>query len=231
MRSRRRSIIWLWPGLMVALSACASDPVAGWPGASVAPVDRVQAVAGDAQRPDRAHPTPGARSAARRLSPLEHGLALLRADQPEAAHAAFVRALRTGVRPAAALTGAGLAAEARGMLGAARRYFEMARDLAPRSDVVHNNLGVVLYRMRDYGSAHRAFRTAFALSSGRNEAAARSMKLAQAAASGEVPDSDDLLTHRLQRTGSGSYHLSPIAKAPSTAAPSPHIPPQESRPR
>lgn len=231
MRWPPRSIVWIWSGLMVALSACASDPLGGPSAGSVAPADRGPTVAGYGQRPDRAQSAPRARFAARRPSPLEHGLALLRADQPEAAHAAFVRALRTGERPAAALTGAGLAAEARGMLGAARRYFEMARDLAPRSDVVHNNLGVVLYRMHDYGPAQRAFRTAFAVSSGRNEAAARNMKLAQDAAAGEVPDSDHLLTHRLQRTGSGSYQLSPIAEAPPAAAPSPHIPPEETRPR
>lgn len=156
------------------------------------------------------------------LSDLERGLALLRAGAPGQAHRAFMRALRTGRRPAAALTGAGLAAEARGMLTPARRYFEMARDLAPHSDVVHNNLGVVLYRLGEYEAAERSFRTAFALSSGQNRAALGNLHRAEARADARLVPPDPAVSHRLQRTGKGSYRLVAIGDTqPSRAVPHP----------
>jgi len=143
-------------------------------------------------------------------SALEAGLALLRANQPGDAHDAFMRALRTGRYPAAAFTGAGLAAEAQGMLTRARDYFEAARRIAPDSHVVQNNLGVVLYRLGEYGGAHRAFRAAFALSSGRNRAARRNLDMAAAAVAAHADLPDPSVTHRLSRTGPGRYRLSPI---------------------
>ena len=140
-------------------------------------------------------------------SALEQGLSLLRAGQPDRAHAAFMRALRLGRHPAAALTGAGLAAEARGLLTRARDYLEAASRRAPESMVVQNNLGVVLFRLGEYGAAHRAFRRAFALSSGRNRAARRNLDRAADAVAGTMPASDPRVTHRLSRAGADRYLL------------------------
>ncbi len=135
------------------------------------------------------------------------GTTLLRAGDHERAYRHFIRALRTGDRPAEALTGAGLALEAQGLLTGARDFFERARALAPGSDVAHNNLGVVLYRLGDYAGAHQAFRTAFAVSSGRSGVAAANLRLAEAQLARRLPGADPGVTHTVRRVGSSEYRL------------------------
>ena len=151
---------------------------------------------------------------ARGATALSLGLALLRADQPDRAHAAFVRALRSGRHRAAALAGAGLAAERQGLMTRARDYFEAAAELAPESDTVQNNLGVVLYRLGQYGAAHRAFRTAFALSSGRNRAAERNMLRAAAAVEARTRHRDPDARHAVERRGDSEYVLVALPREP-----------------
>lgn len=167
------------------------------------PEDRVRPTLGSTQGADlfdirRPPPEPSA---------LEQGVAFLRVGEPDQAHKAFMRSLRTEPHPAAALTGAGIAAEAQDLLTLARRYFEMARDLAPNSEVAHNNLGVVLYRLGDYARARRAFYAAYALSSGRNDLARRNLALSEAAVRATYPRTDSRESHEVQRIGRSEYRL------------------------
>jgi len=138
---------------------------------------------------------------------LAEGLRLLEVGSLQGAERAFIRSLRTEDRPAAALTGAGLAAARRGLLRKAHRFFRQAHDLAPGSPVANNNLGVVLYRLGRYAEARRAFRTAFAVSSGKSDMALYNMELAEAALAREAPRPDPAVTHGLQRLGSSEYRL------------------------
>jgi tetratricopeptide (TPR) repeat protein len=112
---------------------------------------------------------------------LEVGRELLAADRPDEAGEAFIRSLRVEGVTAAALTGAGIAAERQGMLSEARRHFEAARLRAPRSATVHLNLGAVLYRMGELYAARRAFEEALALSGGTSEFARRNIAISEAA--------------------------------------------------
>ena len=112
---------------------------------------------------------------------LDLGRHLLRGGEFGLAKQAFVRSMRVEGLSAAALTGAGLAAERQGLLTEARRYFERARIRAPNSVLAHNNLGAVLYRMGAFHEAKQAFQAAFALSSGKNKVAAHNLHLSELA--------------------------------------------------
>jgi tetratricopeptide (TPR) repeat protein len=146
---------------------------------------------------------------------LDLGRELLAADRPDEAGEAFIRSLRVEGVTAAALTGAGVAAERQGMLSEARRQFEAARLRAPASATVHLNLGAVLYRMGELQAARRAFAEALALSDGTSDFARRNIAItdaairragaagATAAAEGTV-DRDPL---RIERVGPARFRL------------------------
>ena len=101
-----------------------------------------------------------------RTSWADLGMQLLADDRPEQAHDAFIRSLRVEGVTAAALTGAGVAAERQGMLTEAQRLFGQASLRAPGSAMVQNNLGAVLYQLGEFYAARRAFQAALALSHG-----------------------------------------------------------------
>ena len=107
------------------------------------------------------------------------GKRLIDAGEYDLAIDAFERSILIEGVSAAAMTGAGIAAEKRGLISMASRYFERARELAPESELANNNLGVVLYRLREYYRARQAFQAAFALSDGRNELALRNLRLTE----------------------------------------------------
>lgn len=137
------------------------------------------------------------------------GRGFLQANDLRLAKAAFIRSLRVEGVSAAALTGAGIAAERQGLLREARRYFEKALDRAPSSEIAHNNLGAVQYRMGDFQGAKRSFRAAFAISSGTNKVAAHNLGLAELAlkrkADSEIPLDRNPVP--LQREGTSEYRL------------------------
>ncbi len=147
---------------------------------------------------------------------LDLGRRLLAADQPEQAENAFIRSLRVEGVTAAALTGAGVAAERQGMLTEARRHFEAAGRRAPGSAVAQINLGVVLYRLGELYAARRAFEHALELSGGTNEIAARNIAVSEAAirqaeiaAAGQADRPQPELTPRwVERVGPARYRLS-----------------------
>jgi tetratricopeptide (TPR) repeat protein len=147
---------------------------------------------------------------------LDLGRKLLAADQPDQARDAFIRSLRVEGVTAAALTGAGVAAEQQGMLTEARRHFEAARRRAPRSVTAHLNLGAVLYRMGELRAARRAFEAALKLSGGASEAAARNIAISEAAirraetaAAGNTDATPPELNPRwVERVGPTRYRLS-----------------------
>ncbi|MEL6997699.1 MAG: tetratricopeptide repeat protein [Pseudomonadota bacterium] len=124
---------------------------------------------------------------------------------------AFIRSIRVEGASAAALTGAGLAAEKQGLLNEAQRFFERARLLAPDSVLAHNNLGAVHYRLGEYHAARRAFRTAFALSSGANQVAAKNLTMSELAIARASEGADVVVRNPIQlmRLGSGHYTLQP----------------------
>lgn len=140
---------------------------------------------------------------------LELGRRLLAADRPDQAHDAFLRSLRVEGVTAAALTGAGVAAERRGLLTDARRLFERARTQAPESVTAHNNLGAVLYRLGEMDAARRAFQAALALSDGTDEVAARNLGIIAAATRRAGPANTELADnpYRLQRLGPARFRL------------------------
>jgi Flp pilus assembly protein TadD len=180
------------------------------------------AAAGCARPGPFAEAVPPAPPAAEDL--IAEGTLLLRAGDPQGAYRHFIRAINTGERRAQALTGAGLALEAQGMLTRAREYLERARDLAPGAAVTHNNLGVVLYRLGEYREARRAFRTAFAVSSGQNGVARANLELAEREiAARRMPEATPV-TLRVQRLGSSEYRLLGPAPAPGDDAPLPAAP-------
>lgn len=147
---------------------------------------------------------------------LDLGRKLLAADQPDQAGDAFVRSLRVEGVTAAALTGAGVAAERQGMLSEARRHFEAARARAPGSVTAHINLGAVLYRLGELHAARRAFRAALELSDGTSEIAARNFAISEAAIrraeTAAAGDAGEPLRdqHRVERTGPTRYRLSQL---------------------
>lgn len=138
------------------------------------------------------------------------GRRLLAAGEYDLAQQAFERSLLHDGVSAQAMTGAGIAASQLGLYTMAARYFERARDLAPDSIVANNNLGVVLLRLEEYYPARQAFRTAFALSDGRNELAMRNLRLAEltvAEIESERDYVDPAVNFRLRRLGTHEFEL------------------------
>jgi Tfp pilus assembly protein PilF len=111
---------------------------------------------------------------------LSLGNRMLAAREPDLAMKAFLSSMSVEGISVEAMTGAGIAAKQQGLLKSARRYFEQASKLAPDSVLAHNNLGVVLYMMKEYYPARNEFRSAFALSSGRSGIAERNLNRAEA---------------------------------------------------
>ncbi len=140
---------------------------------------------------------------------LSLGKHMLAAREPDLAMKAFLASMSAEGISAEAMTGAGIAAQQQGLLTSARRYFEQARELAPDSVIAHNNLGVVLYKLKEYYPARNAFRTAFALSSGKSEMAERNLNLAEAtiARMEKVPETDPAISHDVIRLGSSEFRL------------------------
>ncbi len=140
---------------------------------------------------------------------LDLGRQYLRAGQIDQAKNAFIRSMRVEGLTAAALTGAGLAAERQGLLTEARRFFERAKSRAPSSVLAHNNLGAVLYRMGEYHAAKQAFQAAFALSSGTNRVATHNLALSELAIKQRLRENQPELPNPLplQREGSGEYRI------------------------
>jgi len=147
------------------------------------------------------------------------GKRMLAAREPSLATKAFFASMNAEGISAEAMTGLGIAAQQQGLLTSARRYFEQARELAPDSVFAHNNLGVVLYKLKEYYPARNAFRRAFALSSGKSEMAEHNLNRVEAtiARLEEVPKTDPAITHEVVRLGNGVFRLvtaaSPEAEA------------------
>jgi tetratricopeptide (TPR) repeat protein len=150
-----------------------------------------------------------------KTSYLDLGRDLLRQNRIDLARDAFIRSLRVEGVTAAALTGAGIAAERQGLLSEARSFFEKARAEVPDSVLAHNNLGAVHFRLGEYHAAKRAFQAAFALSSGKNDIAAQNLGLAELAIArqAEINPAPARNPIRLQRLGTGAYKLEPDGKA------------------
>lgn len=139
------------------------------------------------------------------------GRTLLKQNRVDLARDAFIRSIRVEGASAAALTGAGITAEKQGLLNEAQRFFERARLLAPDSVLAHNNLGAVHYRLGEYHAARRAFRTAFALSSGASQIAAKNLTMSELAIARASEGPDVIVRNPIQlmRLGSGHYTLQP----------------------
>lgn len=137
------------------------------------------------------------------------GARLLYAREPAMAQKAFMASLNRNGISAEALTGVAIALQQQGLLTEARRYLEQARERAPNSVTANNNLGVVLFMLKEYHQARDAFRTAYALSSGTSEMAERNLNhadevIAQLEQTGEV---DPAITYRVERLGSSEFRL------------------------
>lgn len=147
------------------------------------------------------------------------GNRLLSANEPALALKAFTRSISVEGLSAEALTGAGIAARQQGMLGAARRHFQHARDLAPDSAIAHNNLGVALFALKDYDGARAAFRSAVKLAGDeKNEAARRNLERAEAALAaleGEGAE-EPAATQRVVRLGTDVFRIQAVAAATGT---------------
>ncbi|MEM9145447.1 MAG: tetratricopeptide repeat protein [Pseudomonadota bacterium] len=157
------------------------------------------AATGPFQTPDQQQQSP--------TDALAEGHVLLRSGEYDLAYNAFITALRTSNRPAEALTGAGLALEAQGQLTRALEHFRRAAEIAPGSDIAHNNHGVVLYRLGEYAQARQAFRMAFAVSSGRSSAAAANLRATEQALAARATPAPPLSRFSVQRLGSSEYRL------------------------
>jgi len=140
---------------------------------------------------------------------LSLGRRLLVAGEPDLAMKAFLTSMSAEGISAEAMTGAGIAAQQQGLLTSARRYFEQARELAPESVIAHNNLGVVLYKMKEYYPARNEFRRAYALSSGKSEMAERNLNRAEAtiARMEKVTKTDPAISHEVIRLGTSEFRL------------------------
>lgn len=140
---------------------------------------------------------------------LSVGKRLLAAGEPDLAIKAFLRSINNEGVSAQAMTGAGIGYQRQGLLTTARRYFEQATRLAPNSTITHNNLGVVLYQMKEYYSARDEFRLAFAVSNGANELAENNLNRVEAtiAAVEVVPETDYAISHDVVRLGGGEFRL------------------------
>ncbi len=140
---------------------------------------------------------------------LEIGKRMLAAREPDLAMKAFVTSMTVDGITSEAMTGAGLAAQQQGLLTSARRYFEQARKLAPQSVIAHNNLGVVLYQLKEYYPARNAFRRAYSISGGKSEIAERNLNRVEAtiALMEMVPKKDPAISIDVIRLGSSEYRL------------------------
>lgn len=150
------------------------------------------------------------------------GTRLLAVNEPAMAMKAFAASLSAEGVSAEAMTGAGMAAERQGLLTTARRYFEHARDLAPGSATAHNNLGVVLFRLREYDAAAAAFRSALALSDGGSEAARRNLERTEAVLAGlgeEEGGEESAISQRVVRLGTSAFLLTEAPPAETGTAP------------
>jgi Flp pilus assembly protein TadD len=143
------------------------------------------------------------------------GKRYLNIDQPELAYDAFMASIRVEGLTAEALTGAGIASEKQGLLTEARRHFDRALALDPESLAANNNLGVVLFRLREYYPAREAFRAAFALSSGQNEIAERNLnRVEEVVAQIEAAEkSDPAVSYRVVRLGTNEFRITPAPDA------------------
>ena len=148
---------------------------------------------------------------------LSLGKRMLATDEPALAMRAFTASMGAEGLTAEAMTGAGIAAQRQGLLTAARRYFEAARDLAPRSATVHNNLGVVLFELEEYHAARAAFRTALGLSGRESEAAQENLARAEAAIARQGPLADDPGAPRVVRLGTDRFRITEAAPPESEA--------------
>ncbi len=137
------------------------------------------------------------------------GKRMLAAREPDLAMKAFLTSMSVDGVSAEAMTGAGVAAQQQGLLTSARRYFEQARRLAPDSVTANNNLGVVLYKLKEYYPARNAFRQALALSGGKSEMAERNLNRAEAtiAQMEEAAKTDPAISHDVVRLGSSEFRL------------------------
>lgn len=144
-----------------------------------------------------------------RTTYLDLGRGYLQINDLRLAKAAFIRSIRIEGMSAAALTGAGIAAERQGLLNEARTYFERALKLAPSSEIAHNNLGAIQYRLGDFLGAKRSFKTAFAISSGKNKVAAHNLGLAELALKRKSESEIPLVRNPvpLRREGTSEYRL------------------------
>jgi Flp pilus assembly protein TadD len=144
---------------------------------------------------------------------LSLGKRLLAAGEPDLAIRAFQGSMNKEGVSAQAITGAGIAYRQQGLLHEARRYFEKASLIAPKSVIAHNNLGVVLYQLKEYYPARDEFRTAFALSNGTSEMAERNLNRAEATieALTLVPETDQVFSHDVVRLGGGEFRLVDVA--------------------
>ena len=141
------------------------------------------------------------------------GKRLLAAGEHDLAMEAFERSLVLDGPSAEAMTGAGLAAEGQGLLTMAARYFEKARKLAPESVAVHNNLGVVLFRLDEPYRARQAFQAAFALSDGTSPMALQNLRLSEqviAEREARLTVIDSAMNFRVDRRGSSEFKLSAL---------------------
>ena len=140
---------------------------------------------------------------------LSVGKRLLAAGEPDLAIKAFLRSINNEGVSAQAMTGAGIGYQRQGLLTTARRYFEQATRLAPNSTITHNNLGVVLYKLKEYYPARNEFRSAFALSNGTSEMAERNLNRTETmiAAIETIPETDLAISHGVINLGGGEYRL------------------------
>ena len=137
------------------------------------------------------------------------GKRMLAAREPDLALDAFLVSMSVDGISAEAMTGAGIASQQQGLLTSAQRYFELARGLAPDSIAAHNNLGVVLYMLKEYYPARNAFRRAFALSNGESEMVERNLNRVEAtiAQIEEVSATDPAISIDVIRLGTSEFRL------------------------
>ena len=137
------------------------------------------------------------------------GKRMLAAREPDLALDAFLISMSVDGISAEAMTGAGIASQRQGLLTSAQRYFEQARELAPESIIAHNNLGVVLYMLKEYYPARNSFRRAFALSDGKSEMVERNLQRVEEtiALIEEVPATNPAISHDVIRLGTSEFRL------------------------
>lgn len=141
------------------------------------------------------------------------GKRALVAGEYDLALEAFQQSLLAEGPTAEAFTGAGVAAEHLGLQTMAARHFAEARDLAPNSVAANNNLGVVLFRLKEYYPARQAFQTAFALSGGRDGLAIENLRKVEVAIA-EIEAGqmwvDPAVNYSVRRLGSSEFELTGV---------------------